>query len=298
VKELRPIVIYFLSIVLGGMLLAPPLYWIGQSVGSQLGIRVLVSSGFERYFNRAILITAVLGLWPLIKALEIRDRRRLGLMMGPRLRHHLLVGFGLAFGMVLVEWLILQVTGWYSVTGFQAWLTGTLPRIIGTAVVVSLIEEALFRGVLQSILSRILGWLGGWIIVAFLFAIIHFVKPPSFAVTGSEVAWWSGFALFPHFFWMFDLFPAQTWTGLASLTVVGLILGRAAMLTQGLALPIGLHAGWILGLESAKRLMPRETAFWPWISRDLLGGLIPFLLLLLTWGVVEFWMRRARPQNP
>lgn len=274
------------------MLLAPPLYWVGQSLGAQLDIRVLVSSGFERYFNRAILITAVLGLWPLLKALQIRDRRRLGLTMGTRMPRMLLFGFALAFGMVLLEWLILQWTGWYPVTGVQAWLTGRLPQIIGTAVVVSLIEETLFRGVLQSILCRVAGARAGFLIVAFLFAVIHFVKPPSFAVTGSQVEWWSGFALFPHFFWMFDLFPAQTWTGLASLTVVGLILGRAAILTQGLALPIGLHAGWILGLESAKRLMPREVAHWPWISRDLLGGLLPFLLLLMTWAVLEIWLRR------
>lgn len=290
-KELRIIAIYFVSVLLGAVLLAPPLYWVGQAIGKQFNIGVFVSSGFERYFNRAVLIAAVVGLVPLVRALRIRDRRKLGLSAGEHPWRWLWVGLAVALGMVAIEAIILGMTGFYPWSGS---MLPALPRILGTAVVVSLLEEALFRGVLQSLAMETFGRIAGWLVIAFFFALIHYVKPPAFAVSGPTIEWYSGFQLLPHLFWLFALFPAPTWAGLLNLFVVGLILGRAAWLTRGLMLPIGLHAGWILGLESAKKAMARSESHWPWISQDLLGGLLPFVLLLLTWGGLELWLRQKR----
>jgi len=282
---LRILTIYFLGVVLGAMVLAPPLYWTGQTVGGWFGWRPFVESGFERYFNRAILITAVLGLIPVVRALRVRDRATLGLVPGLQPGRFFVLGAGLALAMVLVEVALLTALGVVTPGGE---VVGFLGRILMTALVVSLIEESLFRGVLQTVVQRAgAGRTGALVIVAVLFGLVHYVKPPGFAVMDGEVAWWSGFALAPHFFWLFDFAPAQTWAGLLNLTVVGLILGRAVQRTGGLALPVGLHVGWILGLESGKRWLQQREALWPWVSQDLLGGLLPLLLLLATWWAVE-----------
>ncbi len=62
----------------------------------------------------------------------------------------------------------------------------------------------------------------------------------------AAIHWWSGLALLPEAFSQFHE-PALLLGGFTTLLLAGLILGYARDRTQSLWMPIGLHAGWILG---------------------------------------------------
>ena len=135
---------YFAGVVLLGALLAPPLYWAGNALAARGAFTFLGEVPFQRYFNRAILVAAVLLLWPVVKSLRIGGWRELGLQADARWRSHLLAGFaigGLLVGMMAVA---------YTQFGFYEWRSrlpwGALPPLLLSAFTVALIEECLFRG--------------------------------------------------------------------------------------------------------------------------------------------------------
>jgi membrane protease YdiL (CAAX protease family) len=81
--------------------------------------------------------------------------------------------------------------------------------------------------------------------------------------------------------------------GFSTLFVIGIVLAHARLSTRSLWLPIGLHAGWILASEAFGKMAQREVVALPWIGRNLLVGLVPLAICLLTWVLLRTWLRYA-----
>jgi len=76
-KEIGKIVAYCAVVVVGGACLAPPLFWLGQWAVQSDIIPQLRPFGFEKYFNRAVLVLScwlVFGL--LLTGVAALRRRR------------------------------------------------------------------------------------------------------------------------------------------------------------------------------------------------------------------------------
>ena len=87
--------LYVAVVFLGGGLLAPWLYWLVQAFGDSLA--GLADKPFHRYVNRAMLILALAGMWPLLRAFGARSPREFGLVQAGLLGQPLLgEGLGLA----------------------------------------------------------------------------------------------------------------------------------------------------------------------------------------------------------
>ncbi len=288
-KDPLKIVIYFFVVIIGAAILAPPLFWAGTTIGDAWGIRQFSTSNFARYFNRAILISAVLAFVPLLISLRVRSLRELGLRKNPRWLADGGVGLGIGFGGFFVLAMGLFVCGWSDWRETPEW--HRLWNVVATAVVVSLIEEFAFRGGIQGIVLRHArpGFAIGF--TAALFSIVHFVKPPNSAQFGrDDVTWTSGFELLPTCFAGFAD-PMLLLAGFTTLLVAGWILGYATWRTGSLAVAIGLHAGWILAVEGFKRLADRPLEHLPWIGGDLLTGLLPLVLLALSAFLVWLYVK-------
>src|SRR4030095_2459798 len=95
-REIVNIVAYFIGVVLLGALIAPPLYWAGQAVAEAGILRSLAGVEFQKFFNRAILISAVILVWPTIRALQIRSWTELGLERDRCALRHALAGAAIA----------------------------------------------------------------------------------------------------------------------------------------------------------------------------------------------------------
>jgi membrane protease YdiL (CAAX protease family) len=164
---------------------------------------------FAKYASRALLVGAVLALGPVMwrqwrltlartsarngdgtskavvdVAVPNARRSAVQLALSP------LAG-GFLFGVLSLAALCAA----HIAAGAREWSGGLLVQTAINAMVtgwlISVAEELVFRGGLQTLFIRIAGGPAGWIATALLFALAHFLKPGEFAP--QEVTWLSGF---------------------------------------------------------------------------------------------------------
>lgn len=273
-KPVRAILIYAVAVVLVGALLAPWLFWAVQATGWE----PLTRHPFRRVFNRAVMLTALVGLWPLVRALGIRSWRDLGYPKRPDAWRSVLAGVLLGVGSLGIGWVLAGqpldfAAGKYSVPVL-------LGRLAMTATLVSVIEETFFRGAIQGGLQRSLPWPAACAATSILYSALHFLKPRAMRIAPDEVTWWSGLEALRQVIHGSLLTPG---VGLAfvSLVLVGWVLGWAFVRSGALYWPIGLHAGWVIGNEWVQHYrggnLVQEPAVWP--------------VVLATGWVVVRWCR-------
>lgn len=291
-KDLAKIFGYLAAVIVLGALLAPPLYWAAHWLAGHGIFPALAEFKFQKFFNRAALVSALLLLWPTIRALRVGGWRDLGFVPDPRWRQHLLAGFviaGLAVALLAAGYLHLGI---YRMRGEIAW--GKLPVVALSAVAVAFLEEALFRGAILGLLCRALrpGVALFWSTA--LFAIVHFLKPDE-SYAPQSIGWLSGFDLIPHTFHQFAD-PMALLAGFTTLFVLGAFCGDAALRTRALWMSIGLHAGVVFAKMSFS-VMAKFTVkakhrddYLPWVGERFENGLAPVAVLLLAWLAVRLWI--------
>ena len=291
-KDLAKIFGYLAAVIVLGALLAPPLYWAAQGLAGHGVFPALAGFKFQKFFNRAALISALLLLWPTIRALRIGGWSDLGIDPDPRWRQHLLAGLviaGAAVALMAAGYLYLGI---YRIRAEIAW--EKIPVIALSAVTVAFLEEALFRGAILGLLRRSLRPTAALFAVAALFAIVHFLKPDD-SYEPPPVGWLSGFDLIPHTFHQFAE-PMTLLAGFSTLFALGWLCGDAALRTRALWMSIGLHSGVVLVKMSfnvvAKFSVKTNlrSAYLPWVGDRFENGLVPVAALLLAWGAVRLWL--------
>ena len=288
-KDAARLAAYFIAIVVGGALLAPILFWSAQALAAHGVFPFLAKYDFDRFFHRAILIAAMLLLWPLLRVSNIRGFADLGLAPNPHWARD--VGSGVLLSVIPLLFcaaalIALRV---YSFRHVIIW-----PRI-GTvllaAISVPFIEETFFRGIVLGILLRTGQKLLSVVVVSGLFAVVHFLKGAEHE--SAIVTWISGFQSIRDAFAGFSD-PMMVLAAFATLFVIGCILADARVLTRSLWLPIGLHAGWIFASGTFNWLARRQMVAFPWLGKNLLVGIIPLGLAAVTWTVMRLWLKHDR----
>ncbi|MEZ5432620.1 MAG: CPBP family intramembrane glutamic endopeptidase [Verrucomicrobiales bacterium] len=169
------------AIVAGGHLEGGPADWVHSE---------MVKAEFGRYFNRAILMAALLLLYPMSRWLGLESGWGwMGLRPNPYRWKDLGLGFFLAAGSLLVVALVYLQLGWYRLREPMPSVPGVLGGAVFTGFSVAVLEECLFRGLLFGILLRSLSERTSlWFLSAF-FALLHFLKPPEGGGTLENVDW-------------------------------------------------------------------------------------------------------------
>ena len=254
---------------------------------------------FHKVMDRVLLISALAALgvaWPRLRFRDWWPLRRWAIAQ---------VLLGLLIALLSVQ-TILAID---FACGGLAWVQLTphdRMKIIGTtllaALTVPLAEETIFRGFLQTELVGRLGWRGGWILTALIYAIAHFLKIPA-TIDSQPVHVWSGVTALGESFQTLgaalhamvapenaaEIYPGK----LVNLLLIGLILGGLFPRTGNLWLNYGLHAGLIVGLFiGLKMTRPAQVSIWT--GTDLVSSpLTTLVLLLLGWWL---WRYYRRPQ--
>ena len=168
---------------------------------------------------------------------------------GQPLRHNpnglrqALIGALLTSATLLVAGRVLVAAGWFH------WRDSYDPLAAATdalmpSIAVPFVEEIIFRGVLMGIFLRAMRPSVAIASLAFLFAFMHFLKPPPGVEIPDPGAAMAGFQLLGQIFTRFgDPLPMISEFG--TLLAVGLVLGYARWRTASLWLPAGLHTGWV-----------------------------------------------------
>ena len=288
-KDAIKLAAYFVAVILVGALVAPVLYWCAQSLAGKGVLPFLAGFDFEVFFHRALLVAAILLLWPMLRAIRVRGLNDLSLRRNPHRGRDFLAGLFTALVPLALCAVALVLFHVFSVRAKVPW--SPVGRTVAASLVVPWIEETFFRGLVLGVLLRSGRKVLAIFLSSALFAVIHFLKAPE--GTSTMVGWTSGFNSIAHSFEQFRE-PMLVLGGFTTLFLIGWILADARLRTASLWLPIGLHTGWILGSGVFSRITRREMLLLPWLGRNLLVGFIPLGVLVITWLVVRFLNREAR----
>jgi len=287
-KDAARLLGYFAATILFGAVAAPVLFWTTQSLAAHGIFPALAGFDFEAYFHRALVLGALLFLWPFLWWLRIKSPRDIGLERNRRWGRDLVIGFLISALPVLGFGILLVALGNYTMRTQVAW--PAVAAVALTAAVVPIIEETFFRGLLLGVLLRSSRPLTAALLSAGIFSIVHFLKAPD--QTTTSVTWTSGFISLAHSFDQFTN-PMLVLAGFTTLFLIGVVLAHARLNTRSLWLPIGLHAGWILASGAFNKIAHREIVALPWLGKSLLIGIVPLLVCFMSWVLLGGWLRYA-----
>lgn len=301
---LPKLLIYLLAVMLGGALLSVPLFYLGKTAHGWLSSSSLHEAGpvkwllaeierahFTRYFNRAVLVCALVFIWPFMRWVRL-ERTLLPawrpFMTGLR---QWAVGFGLAAGLLLGLGFLFLQTGAYQLRPDPRWWK--LGEPITAALGAGIVEEFFFRGLLLGLLLRTMPARKAVFALTFVFALVHFLKPPEgWQIEDAAVTWNSGFLVLQQIaagFGDVQFLLAE----FATLFAVGWVLAQVRLQTGALWAGIGLHGGWVFGLKYFSALTTYAGNWLPWIGANLKVGLLPLVTVLFT-GWIASRLLRAR----
>jgi membrane protease YdiL (CAAX protease family) len=297
-SALPKLLLYLTAVMVGGALLAPGLFHLGKNSPEIIGNSFLGQTGFgtwlidvtqrahfTRYFNRAILVCALAFIWPFLRWVKI-DRSLLPTWkpFSTGIKQWTL-GFLLAAGLLMLLGFVFLQMGAYKLRGKPQWLD--FGPAISAALGAGIIEEFFFRGLLLGLFLRTMSTGRAIFAGTFVFAIVHFLKPPTgWQLEDAEVTWSSGFLVLQQIgagFGDVNFLLAE----FATLFAVGWVLAQMRMKTGALWASIGLHGGWIFGLKYYSTLAASQPDWLPWIGSNLKIGLMPLVVVLLT-GWISF----------
>lgn len=291
-KDVARLAAYFIATIVVGAFLAPILFWSAQSLAAHGVFSFLARYDFETFFHRALLIAAVVLLWPFLRVSHVRSMADLALARNSRWGRDLFAGIVISVVPLLCCGALLIVFHVYLFRHSFAW--ARFSKMLLASITVPFIEEAFFRGFVLGVLLRTGRKYAAIFAVSAIFAVVHFLKAPE--RTSAVVTWTSGFSSIAH---AFDGIrdPMMLVSALATLFFIGWILADARVLTRSLWLSIGLHAGWIFGSGAFSRLARQQTLVFPWIGKNMLVGIIPLGVAAVTWVIMRVWLKYDRPSQ-
>ncbi|QYY34889.1 CPBP family intramembrane glutamic endopeptidase [Ruficoccus sp. ZRK36] len=243
---------------------------------------------FPRYFDRVRWLPVVLLLPWLFRWTGLFSFRRLGYTEPKRgllpLATWWLAGMLMLGAVALVQWAVVgaRVSDQFS-TGY---LLEKLALGLVAGLVVALLEEMLFRGLIFRLFYTALRPGPAVALAALFFAYVHFkhVSWPE----GQGVHWWSGFEVCWQVAVGFILEP--DWWKFANLFAAGAFLNLLFLRSGTLWPCVGVHAGWVCFRAVYTKFIeiPVGEAKWLWGSQTMLDGLLPLLPLaaLCAWAIL------------
>lgn len=310
--ELTKLFLFILVSFTGAALLAPHIYSWGKDLATLHGpfasdpvfwdsptlwlAEKCDSAKFARYFNRALMGTAIILLYPLIKSLRQKDsaetKAPLRQRINPKAQGLKDLGMGLLLSIGFLTALVaaLHQLGWVTMEESPN-IGKAIQKAIVPAIIVSLLEEWLFRGVLYSVLLRQLSTAKTIIGLSLFFAAVHFLKPPDGAAVADPRHALAGFEMLGLIGQKF--LTASSFFGVfLTLFVVGATLAYTRFRTGKLWMAIGLHAGWVFSLKFVNSVTePTGAANELMFNDKITDGVFPLIALALTGICVALYLR-------
>lgn len=163
-------------------------------------------------------------------------------------------GFGLSLLILLPIFFTLYGLGVHSIDLTKAWSFGWLAKKIGIAfglaLLIGIVEESVFRGLLLTSLRKYLPTFSAVLISSIYYAGLHFLDSKS-PVSEEPLTLNGSFELLGEAY--HNVFELQEWTAFLALCSVGLFLGVLRSLDKiNLAVCIGCHTGWVTLIRISK----------------------------------------------
>ena len=283
-----------LGAVLGGMLIAPPVFnallRLGRSVEGWEGLRNLE---FDSVVGRCVILCLVLSLYPAMRVAGMRNAGALGLTPCKNKFQLWYIGVGLGVLSLLAVVLIGWATGayyWHADDKIKS--VGKVLSIVAGAIAVGFFEEMLFRGLLFGGLRRNIGLWAAAIVSSLLFMLVHFARPVA-PITPTFGHWDAGLKMFQHMFYTGHV-TSHYFPFMLTLFLMGVVLCLVYERHQNILMAVGLHTGWVLVIRLSGYLYNRNGEQYPVLFSD--SELISktYLSLFVAIGFLVFYIKRVR----
>ena len=250
---------------------------------------------FSRIFNRTFMISGIVLFFICRRLLKIGKLSELGLVTLGQGGSDLLRGWTLAVASMAALLLAMSAGQVFEPT-FRLSFSRSVSRCFSallSGAFAGALEEIFFRGILFKGLLQDGRLFRALVLSSLFYSALHFVRPgEAYFVSGLDPL-----AGFRHLFYTFTPFlePLNLLPGMFGLFLLGLVLSYAFLRTGNLYLAIGLHAGWIFSLKSARVFgdYTREDLGWWFGSTDpkIVSGVATWIGIISVLLVVHWWTR-------
>lgn len=284
----------FVALLAGALLLAAVLTYPSWRL-----VELMSDQPVHRVMHRLAMLFALLGLIWFVRRHGLGYASALGYGL-PRARFMRQLALGYACGLALLLPLIaalfaldLRVPKTHLFT--PAHLLPLLGSGIVAGLVVALIEETFFRGILQTAVERESGTLAAITLPSLLYASLHFLGG-RLRLPDADVDWSAGFAVLAKLFENYAA-PLTLVDSLLALFAVGVLLAVIRHRTGAIAAGIGLHASWVMLIAVTRGVTTdNRAAALDWLTGTYDGvigwGALFWTALILTVGLT-LWRGRA-----
>ena len=280
-RALAAFLLYFFGCLLLSALLLPVLHPLAAIA---LGEAAEPSGSLYR----VAMLFMFIGLPWFLKRLDLLDWRALGFTL-PARPAWAAIGWGLGYGVVILAVLVagLLLTGarHFDPEGFAA---GRLLQVALAGVIsgllVGVIEEAFFRGMMHTGMRRTLAFWPTALLTSTFYAAVHFMRPAELPA-GAELDVAASLEMLG--LGLANLGDvARIHDSLLALLLAGLLLAMVRERTGGILWCIGIHAGWVAVIKVSKYLTdsggPGGASFWIGEYDRITGWLAAIWLLALA----------------
>lgn len=222
----------------------------------------------HRVLHRIAMLFVLFGLIWLVRRWRLMDRQSSGFGV-PRRQFWRQLGIGLLGGTLI----ILPLVGTLLALGVRTpraefdptvmAVAGLIAAGLAAGLIISLIEEIFFRGVLFTAIQRSSGTVLAIVLPSLLYASVHFLGG-RLHLTADQIEWSSGFAVLAKMFNKYGN-PLAIVDSFLALFAVGVLLAFVRLRTGSIAACIGMHAAWVCVIAFVKdttRLQPADPASW------------------------------------
>ncbi len=240
---------------------------------------------FRKMVDRLYLVTVAIVIIYMLKRYRLADARAIGLVVAPTKAAAIFAqGFMLGATVIVLSGtlLVLFDVRYLLHSSFD----DSLPKLVLVsfflALLVALVEESFFRGILLSRNGQGDFLWGAALISSLLYATVHFAKP-GLALEVDEVGW---FSAFPVLFSAFHKLSEPQFIGsFLTLFIFGVYLCFLRNLYRHLWASIGVHTGTVLLLKlffETTRVDKQSALYWLVGNYDHMTGYLTALVLLVV----------------
>jgi hypothetical protein len=210
---------------------------------------------FRQILTRSTELFLVLSIFPAMAYLKI-NKEELGFAPGLIFLKQLLQGFCLGFMTLIPVFIVLYVLKINVIDETQIWTVGLLAKYMAinllVALLISLIEEPLFRGLLLAGLNKKMPVIAAILITSIYFAGLHFSSIKT-DLPVQDINLFSSFRLLGEA--LNNVVNPENLSAFFALLMVGIFLGvLRTQVKVSLGLCIGCHTCWVWQIKMSKKL--------------------------------------------
>jgi membrane protease YdiL (CAAX protease family) len=259
--------------------------------------------GIDGHFPLSKIITKstqlflVLSIFPAMAYLKF-NKGDLGFAARSIFLKQLLQGFGLGFVTLMPVFLVLYALGVNVIDETQIWTTGavatkTLISLL-LALLISMVEEPIFRGILFVGLKKNLPVIAAILISSTYYAALHFLDSKT-DIPFQQVDLLSGFTLMGEAF--ANVLNPKILSAFLALLMVGIFLGvLRSQVKEGLGVCIGCHTCWVWQIKMSKSLFNTDfSSDYAYLVSSYDGVVGPLVTSWLSLAIISYFVyKKAR----